>query len=53
VLVSAHALFHLTQGARIPWANGRISAEECRRSIDTAVDLLFEGIAVRATDDAR
>jgi hypothetical protein len=52
VLVAAHTLFHVTLGARIPWANGLVSAEDCRRSIETGVDLIFEGLATHARDEA-
>ncbi len=45
VLEAASALFHITQGARIPWANGLVSAKACQRSIFAGVDLLFRGIA--------
>ena len=45
VLEAASALFHITQGARIPWANGLVSAKLCQRSIRAGVDLLFAGIA--------
>jgi AcrR family transcriptional regulator len=51
VLTAAHTLFHVTLGARIPWANGLVSAEDCRRSIETGVDLIFEGLATRARDE--
>ncbi|MFP6623375.1 MAG: helix-turn-helix domain-containing protein [Myxococcota bacterium] len=47
VLEAASALFHITQGARIPWANGLVSAKACQRSIRAGVDLLFRGIAPR------
>ncbi len=50
VLAAARALFHVASGARIDWANGRVSEEGCRRSIGASVDLLFEGIGV--PDDA-
>ncbi len=45
VLEAASALFHITQGARIPWANGLVSAKACQRSILAGVDLMFRGIA--------
>lgn len=45
VLTAAQAVFHLSQGVRIPWANGALSSEACRRSIAASVDLLFAGIA--------
>jgi AcrR family transcriptional regulator len=44
VLEAASALFHITLGARIPWANGLVSAEACQRSILAGVDLLFRGV---------
>jgi AcrR family transcriptional regulator len=44
VLQAASALFHITQGARIPWANGLVGAEACQRAILAGVDLLFRGI---------
>ena len=45
VLEAARALFHVTHGARIPWANGLVSDDACRASLHQAVDLLFRGIA--------
>ncbi len=47
VLETARVLFHVTHGARIPWANGMVSDEALRDSIHQAVDLLFRGVAVR------
>ncbi len=44
VLEAASALFHITLGARIPWANGLVSAEACQRSILAGVDLMFRGV---------
>ena len=44
VLQAAAALFHITQGARLPWANGVVSADACRASIRAGVDLLFRGL---------
>ena len=44
VLAAASALFHITLGARIPWANSLVSAEACQRSILAGVDLLFRGV---------
>ena len=44
VLQAASAVFHITQGARIPWANGLVGADACQRSILAGVDLLFRGI---------
>ena len=45
VLEAARVLFHVTNGARIPWANGLVSDEACRDSIHQAVDLLFRGVS--------
>ena len=45
VLEAARVLFHVTHGARIPWANGMLKDEACRASIHQAVDLIFRGIA--------
>ncbi len=47
VLEAAAALFHITQGARLPWANGLVTAAACQRSILAGVDLLFQGIHSR------
>lgn len=44
VLEAARLLFHLTNGARIPWANGMVSDDACLASIHQGVDLLFRGI---------
>jgi hypothetical protein len=49
VLEAARLLFHLTNGARIPWANGMVSDDACLASIHQGVDLLFRGI--RADSD--
>ncbi len=49
VLEAARAIFHIALGARIPWANGLIPSETCRRSIATAVDLLFHGLRAENT----
>lgn len=45
VLETARVLFHVTNGARIPWANGMVSDDACRASIHQAVDLLFRGVS--------
>ena len=50
VLETARVLFHVTNGARIPWANGLVSDEACLESIHQAVDLLFRGVGVRRAD---
>ncbi len=44
VLEAARVLFNITQGARIPWANGLVDDESCRRAIQSGVDLLFRGL---------
>jgi hypothetical protein len=44
VLEAARVVFNITQGARIPWANGMTDAESCRKAIQTGVDLLFGGL---------
>jgi AcrR family transcriptional regulator len=45
VLEAARVLFHVTNGARIPWANGMVSDDACLASIHQAVDLLFRGMS--------
>lgn len=47
VLAAARTITHMTNGARVAWANGQLDAEECREAIAAAVELLFEGIAAR------
>ncbi|MCZ6785031.1 MAG: helix-turn-helix domain containing protein [Proteobacteria bacterium] len=47
VLEAARALFHITLGARIPWANGLVQADACLQSIQAGVDLLFRGLSAR------
>jgi AcrR family transcriptional regulator len=49
VLAAARALVHIATGARIAWANGLASEQTCQCGIDSAVDLLFRGIA-RSSD---
>jgi AcrR family transcriptional regulator len=49
VLEAARALFHMTNGARISWANGLVSDDACRGSIQQGVELLFRGIAAGET----
>ncbi len=44
VLEAARVLFHVTNGARIPWANGMVKDDACRASLHQAVDLIFRGI---------
>lgn len=45
VVAAARAVLHLTQGARIAWANGLLTAEGCASAIETSVVLLFRGLA--------
>jgi len=45
VVAAARAVLHLTQGARISWANGLLAAEECARAIEASVELLLRGLA--------
>ena len=44
VLTAARALFHITLGARIPWAVGLVSDDACLDSIREGVGLLFRGL---------
>ena len=48
VLEAARVIFHITQGARISWANGMTNAESCRKAIQTGVDLLFGGLEAKS-----
>ena len=48
VLEAARVIFHITQGARISWANGMTDAEGCRKAIQTGVDLLFGGLEAKS-----
>jgi len=48
VLEAARVVFHLTQGARIAWANGLVDADTCRTNIQAGVDLLFRGLSARS-----
>jgi AcrR family transcriptional regulator len=45
VLASARALFHISTGARLSWANGLASESACRKSIESSIDLLFRGLS--------
>jgi hypothetical protein len=53
VLEAARAIYHITQGARIPWAVGLSDAETCRKSIQRGVDLLFSGLENREPSPPR
>jgi AcrR family transcriptional regulator len=52
VLEAARTLFHVTNGARIPWANGMVSDDAYRASIDHALVLLFRGLAADSSRSA-
>ena len=45
VLETARVLFHVTNGARIPWANGMVNDQALRDSTHQAIELLFKGVA--------
>ena len=45
VVAAARAVVHLTQGVRISWANGLLTADECASTIETSVALLLRGLA--------
>jgi AcrR family transcriptional regulator len=47
VLGAARALFYITQGTRIPWANGQLSAEGCRQALGESADLFLRGLEPR------
>lgn len=47
VLETARVLFHVSNGARIPWANGLVTDDALRQSMHQAVDLLFKGVAAK------
>jgi AcrR family transcriptional regulator len=44
-IAAARTVCHVTSGARLAWANGLQTAEECRQAVDGAVELLFRGVA--------
>ncbi|MBW2372819.1 MAG: helix-turn-helix transcriptional regulator [Deltaproteobacteria bacterium] len=48
VLAAARAVCHVTQSARIPWANGLVDAAGCRAAIESALDVLFRGLEARS-----
>jgi len=50
-LEAARTVFHITLGARIPWANEMVTADACRKSIQKGVDQLFDGIGAPARKD--
>lgn len=52
VVAAARAILHLTQGARLSWANGLTDANQCARAVEASVELLFRGLAPGAVDRA-
>jgi AcrR family transcriptional regulator len=48
VMEAARVIFHVTQGARIPWAHGLLADEACLDAIQRGVDLVFGGIGAAA-----
>ncbi len=53
VLEAARVIFNITQGARIPWANGMTDAESCHRAIQVGVNMLFHGLEKKSSPDSR
>jgi AcrR family transcriptional regulator len=49
---AARAILHLTQGARVAWANGLLDADQCGRAVEASVALLFRGLAGPAPREA-
>ena len=49
VLEAARVIFHITQGARISWANGLMDPDACREAIGSGVRMLFDGLDARET----
>ena len=47
-LAAARSLLFVASGARLAWANGLVSGEECRAAVEAAVELLFRGAEARA-----
>jgi len=52
VLEAARTLFHITQGARIPWVNGLVGDDACLDAIRRDVELLVQGIGARRESSA-
>lgn len=53
VMEAARVIFHVTQGARIPWAHGLLDDAACLDAIRRGVDLVFGGIGKREADASR
>ena len=47
LLAAAAALCQVAIGARMSWANGRLTEAGCRRAIAASIDLFFSGIGNR------
>ena len=50
VMEAARVIFHVTQGARIPWAHGLLDDDACLDAIHRGVDLVFGGIGLAPAD---
>lgn len=50
VMEAARVIFHVTEGARVPWAHGLLDDDACLAAIRRGVDLVFGGIAPSDTD---
>jgi len=48
VLEAARVLFHVTQGGRVPWANGLVDADTCLRQIRVGIEVVFQGLRAEA-----
>jgi len=53
VMEAARVIFHVTQGARIPWAHGLLDDAACLEAIRRGVDLVFGGIGAAEPDASR
>ena len=49
VMEAARVIFHVTEGARVPWAHGLLDDDACLEAIRKGVDLVFGGIAAPDT----
>ncbi len=52
VMEAARVIFHVTEGARVPWAHGLLGDDACLDAIRRGVDLVFGGIAAPARASA-
>jgi AcrR family transcriptional regulator len=53
VMEAARVIFHVTQGARIPWAHGLLGDGACLDAIHRGVDLVFGGIGAPLADETQ